>query len=548
MMNFNSLTAMKRSIILGAVALLAAVACNKEAQAPVSAPEGRQVVVSAQREADTKVIFENDKDFIWGGTNDVIGMYVYSETDPTYNPWIAPFNLVSGAYSSKATFAGTLGEGVDYGYVAIYPYVQGEVMSSFDLAKGVINLYLPPYYTNLSDTPDGLYAARMPMAAKLDMEGDKSSLAFKNIGGLVKVILKDVPSTARYFKLWAKSGGNISGPFSIVPDDIGTGYIGNEGDGNTVELQVAEGISLPSEIGLCFPVPCGTFVFGIGVYDDNGYKFEKDGSAENTISRGTILKMPAISLNEQPEQPGFPQNPPSGYCLIGEFGSYMWDHDVVMEAVPGNSMWYVAKNIAASANGQISFKYRADTEWTSQFGAAKAFAKQLNTLIALKANDSGSANITLVGTGTYDVYFSPLMEQCFILTAGSAFAVPTDWEEEPELPAGTSAWSIVGMVGGGNNWSSTAYHLKTKEGSGWHYLTNVSIQGEFKFRKDDDWAVNFGSAGSSTETVTLGSVFSGANNGPNLKTPSSGNFDVYLNPDQWKAYIVAAGGAAPAEL
>ena len=57
---------MRRSILLGAAALLAAVACNKEAQAPVSAPEGRQVVVSAQKAADTKVIYQNDAEFCWG--------------------------------------------------------------------------------------------------------------------------------------------------------------------------------------------------------------------------------------------------------------------------------------------------------------------------------------------------------------------------------------------------------------------------------------------------------------------------------------------------
>ena len=102
------------------------------------------------------------------------------------------------------------------------------------------------------------------------------------------------------------------------------------------------------------------------------------------------------------------------------------------------------------------------------------------------------------------------------------------------------------MIGGGNNWSSSDYHLKTKDGSKWHYLTGVSIEGEFKFRKDDAWTENLGSATGSVLNVSLGSVFDTAQNGPNLKL-SSGNYDVYLDPSAKKAYVVAAGGAAPAE-
>lgn len=544
---------MRRSIFLGAVALLAAVACNKEAQAPVAVPEGRQVVVSAQKEQDTKVFYQNDATFCWGKT-ETIGIYTYS-VDPSssYTPWIAPFSLAEGGGTNHGKFTATLESDIDYGYVAIYPNEPQTVFvdqqeiymeSIYDPDKGELGFFLPPYYRNLEDSQDGIFAARMPMAAKLDMSGDKGSLAFKNVGGLVKVKLTDLPSNARYFKLWAKSGGNISGMFSIKVDDIGTEYLASEGHSNTVELQLAAGAQASSTMELYFPVPCGTFVFGIGVYSDEGIILEKDGSASNTISRGTILRMPAVSVNEQPVNPTDPGE--AGYFLIGEFGSYNWDHDVVLEKV--NDDWFVARNIAASPNGQIAFKFRSSTDWNtcSQFGAAMPYAKQVNVLFNLEANSGLNSNIVLAGTGTYDVYFGPLEEQAFILNAGAAFAVPSTVETKPELPAGTSAWSLIGVIGG-TNWN-TDFQLQTKDGSKWHFLKDVNITGAFKFRKDNAWGTNLGSGVSNPETITTGTVYTNlAANGGDFKLSAAGNYDVYLYPEGTSMYVVSAGGAAPAE-
>ena len=543
---------MRRSILLGAAALLAAVACNKEAQAPVSAPEGRQVVVSAQKAADTKVIYQNDAEFCWGKT-ETIGIGVYKPGDDGYNPWVAPFDLTYGAGTANGKFSATLDEGVEYGYVAVYPYAAENVwvnemevymQPQFDVAEGKLNFYLPPFYRDQQKGTDDIFSARMPMAAKLDMSGDKGSFAFKNVGGLVKVTLTDLPSNARYFKLWAKSGGNLSGMFTMNIDGIGTSTLGEGGHANTVELQLAQGVPADETMELYFPVPCGTFVFGIGVYSDEGIVLEKDGSAQNTISRGTILRMPAISVNDQPVNPTDPGE--AGYFLIGEFGSYNWDHDVVLEKV--NDDWFVARNIAASPNGQIAFKFRSSTDWNtcSQFGAAMPYAKQVNVLFNLEANSGLNSNIVLAGTGTYDVYFGPLEEQAFILNAGAAFAVPSTVETKPEQPAGTSAWSLIGVIGG-TNWN-TDFQLQTKDGSKWHFLKDVNITGEFKFRKDNAWGTNLGSGVSNPETITTGTVYTNlAANGGNFKLSAAGNYDVYLYPDGNSMYVVSAGGAAPAE-
>lgn len=444
---------MRRSILLGAAALLAAVACNKEAQAPVSAPEGRQVVVSAQKAADTKVIYQNDAEFCWGKT-ETIGIGVYKPGDDGYNPWVAPFDLTDGAGTANGKFSATLDEGVEYGYVAVYPYAAENVwvnemevymQPQFDVAEGKLNFYLPPFYRDQQKGADDIFSARMPMAAKLDMSGDKGSFAFKNVGGLVKVTLTDLPSNARYFKLWAKSGGNLSGMFTMNIDGIGTSTLGEGGHANTVELQLAQGVPADATMELYFPVPCGTFVFGIGVYSDEGIVLEKDGSAQNTISRGTILRMPAISVNDQPVNPTDPGE--AGYFLIGEFGSYSWDHDVVLEKV--NDDWFVARNIAASPNGQIAFKFRADADWSSELGAAENYDKELNTKIRMKA--SPSSNVVLKGTGSYDVYLSPIEELCFILTAGSSFAVPSNYEQKP---AYNPATDVVVYADNQTSWGS----------------------------------------------------------------------------------------------
>ena len=287
---------------------------------PVSGTHMATLSVGLESDAGgTKGTFVNDK-FQWQA-GDQIGVYMYSTTlqnvpgsygvEGEYGPWIAPFDLQSGAGTPSGVFAKELNDalGECYGNVAIYPYTVtiddngNRHTSSYayadDETKGTLTFHLPAVYKDL----DNFDMVRIPMVAVLDMsaEGLKKSFTLKHVGGAVKITLKDVPAGAKYFKLWAEDGKNLSGDYTIALSQVGSGTLQgpNTGQddvyGNSVELQLKEG-KAASTLDVYFPVPAGTYKLGIGVYGDGIVYLEQVASRENTINRGNILAMPAITI------------------------------------------------------------------------------------------------------------------------------------------------------------------------------------------------------------------------------------------------------------
>ena len=303
-------------LTLLAAALLSA-ACTQEVAGPdLASPAKLTLRLGTESPEATRVTYVGDQTFTWTA-GDVVGAYMYSTTkknvpgsygvDGEYGPWIAPFNLTGGAGTGNGEFSFEIlypenGEAV--GHVAMYPYVDQEYIdiydgetlvqtlhykSSFDPQSGNMVFCLPRYWRNLPD----LSGVRMPMLANLD---GASPTVFKHVGAAVKVTLKNVPADARYFKLTADK--NISGEFVINQSEIGTGVLHGDGASNMVELQLAEGAGKYLEsVDIYFPVPAGTYTFGLGIYGDGKVILEKQGSTSNTLGRGTILRLPAVDLN-----------------------------------------------------------------------------------------------------------------------------------------------------------------------------------------------------------------------------------------------------------
>ena len=292
------------------LAVLAVLGCEKVA--PTETPEEKPsaagshiATLSLGVEKDaTKGIFVDDRTFQWQA-GDTIGVYMYSSkldnvpgsygVEGQYGPWIAPFNLTSGAGTGSGVFSRELLDnlGETYGNVAIYPYTKGSSYAYSDGAtKGTLTFNLPSIYRGL----DNLDMVRMPMVAVLDMNGgDKTHFELKHVGGAVKVTLRNVPAKAKYFKLWTTSGGNLSGDYTINLCDVGTGTLQGNGSDNWVELQLKEGKAAET-LTVYFPVPAGTYKLGVGVYGDGIVYLEKQGTKSNTIGRGTILRMPELTI------------------------------------------------------------------------------------------------------------------------------------------------------------------------------------------------------------------------------------------------------------
>ena len=218
---------------------------------------------------------------------------------------------------------------------------------------------------------------------------------------------------------------------------------------------------------------------------------------------------------------------------IGVIGSFNdWGGDVVMNFNADKQRFYA--DVEFAADGQ--FKLRADADWALNWGA-EAFGMTVS---------NGDGNLE-AKAGNYRIYanMNNPAEMTIELNAGmfgkeEPVGGNTTPEPEPD-PTPVVGWSLIGAF---NSWAGD--HMLTSDGT---YLVakGVALEGEFKFRKDGDWAVNFGAAEGAAFAANTEIAL--AQDGPNL-VAVAGTYDVYLDEANAKAWFIndgsyPGGGSAP---
>ena len=217
---------------------------------------------------------------------------------------------------------------------------------------------------------------------------------------------------------------------------------------------------------------------------------------------------------------------------IGVIGSFNdWGADVVMKFDDVKQKFYADVEFAADAE----FKFRLDGAWTISYGTgADGF---------LTSDNGGNISAK---AGNYRVYLNMnnLGEITYELNKGDYGASTPEPEPEPEPepdPTPVVGWSLIGAF---NSWAGD--HMLASDGT---YLVakGVALEGEFKFRKDGDWAVNFGAAEGAAFAANTEIAL--AQDGGNL-VAVAGTYDVYLDEANAKAWFITdgsypGGGAAP---
>ena len=141
----------------------------------------------------------------------------------------------------------------------------------------------------------------------------------------------------------------------------------------------------------------------------------------------------------------------------------------------------------------------------------------------------------------YNVHFDEgVTDYFFLVTADGVSEAPNPAEGGSSDPRDkmteTSPWSIIGSIAStGNSWN--ADEPMVTDGT-WHACLGLTIGAadEFKFRKDADWAVNFGG-----DFAALGEAFAVKQDGANIKGLEDGTYDLFLNPETAVVIIVKAG-------
>ena len=215
--------------------------------------------------------------------------------------------------------------------------------------------------------------------------------------------------------------------------------------------------------------------------------------------------------------------------VIGDATPTGWDADTDMQFNPEKQRFYVDLTLI---DGKI--KFRADDAWDVNWGGAEG------------ALSAGGADIA-VTAGDYRIYvnLNDPANPTYELNKGmfgkdEPVGGNTTPEPEPE-PTPVVGWSLIGAF---NGWAGDL--MLTSDGT-FYVVKGAELEGELKFRKDGDWAVNFGLAeGAAFEANAEIAV---AQDGANLVV-TAGTYDVYLDAENAKAWFVTdgsypGGGAAP---
>ena len=208
--------------------------------------------------------------------------------------------------------------------------------------------------------------------------------------------------------------------------------------------------------------------------------------------------------------------------VIGSFNG--WAEDVVMEFNTSKQRFYA--DVQFAEDGQ--FKFRADADWAVNWGA-DAFGMTVS---------NGDGNLE-AKAGNYRVYVNMNDKDGMTLELNAGMygkeeptaGTTTPENPEPE-PTPVVGWSLIGAF---NEWGGDL--MLASDGT-YFYVKGAELEGELKFRKDGDWAVNFGLAEGAEFAANAEIAVAG--NGANINVPA-GTYDVYLDEANAKAWFITDG-------
>ena len=220
--------------------------------------------------------------------------------------------------------------------------------------------------------------------------------------------------------------------------------------------------------------------------------------------------------------------------VIGDATPTGWDADTDMQFNPEKQRFYVDLTLI---DGKI--KFRADDAWDVNWGGAEGVLSAGGADIAVTAGDYRIyVNLNDPANPTYELNKGMFGKE-------EPVGGNTTPEPEPE-PTPVVGWGLVGEY---NGWGAEADVMLASDGT-FLVAKGVALSGQVKFRKDGDWAVNFGAPGEVEPVeIAVNTELELVANGKNF-TIAEGTYDVYLDEANAKAWFIndgsyPGGGAAP---
>ncbi len=132
-------------------------------------------------------------------------------------------------------------------------------------------------------------------------------------------------------------------------------------------------------------------------------------------NKAKVVKTAELPVESVPDQP-------SEWALAGTFNSWA-DAAMVTTTVPD---LFVIKNVALDAYAELKVKKKAsgaDNGWGTSYGSASVNYLNKNIWISVA---SGGANVSVVNSGKYDVYFDLTNKKLYLMASGVAYDSATE--------------------------------------------------------------------------------------------------------------------------
>ena len=258
-----------RRLLAGGILLLAILSCQRD-----EALDEGFTVLTAEIEDAAKAAVSDEGVVTWNA-GDAISVFTGNGFDSLV--------LVGEGGSSTGRFSGTTFGPAQA--VALYPASSGH---SFDGSS--VSFHLADSYTYEENGN-----ARMPMMALVSGTG---TIKFRHIGGVLKVIYEDVPATADRF-VFTALGLRVTGNFTAPASKNAVLQAETQTGNGTVTISFSPD-ALVTTRTFYVPLPTGTYSdFSVALYAGSSLlDVHRARNAVNVISKGVLLKMPAITVSD----------------------------------------------------------------------------------------------------------------------------------------------------------------------------------------------------------------------------------------------------------
>ena len=456
------------SFMAAAVAMLAAVSCNKEINNidPVTPGTDAVVYTAYVDGAETKTYLgkttgegiSKQTAALWA-VNDAITIhngetaYTFTTKDNATSAAKFEYDMQNGEYDA--------GEGV----MAVYPATSTtNQWLSYD-GSSINGVTLNSKQTATVNSYDP--AAHIAVA-----QSSTNTLSFKNAISLFtfKVANEDVKSV----KIYSNNGEFLSGLCSISAEGIVIPWTKTGEAESYVELTAGDGVF---EVGKSYYIA----LFPTNSQNQSSLskgftvKFSFDGTTEKkvksyeksiSLNRNKIYDLGILEYIETvvtPEQP-------TEWSIVGGFNSWV-DKTLVTTTVEN---LLVAKGLEMKAAEGFLVR-KPTTEWADKYGAGDVnYLKADNYIITSK----DGADMCLEAAGVYDIYFNVETKAIYVMTAGTDYTAATQQkisgkepvQEEPEVTEKTL------YLKPNSNWTQSnarfAAYFFNNNGNAWVSMTD----------------------------------------------------------------------------